>query len=331
MDLVKLRISGYSHHTFEKLNDESKKEVLQRLNLIKEEYEVRSSRTIFSSAYLDYDAGISNLLNSLINIKEDSIYTIIHLLFQKIRDTKGADEKYNTAATAFFELIERLGFKYDFADLEDTKLFEELLYRGENSPNTETLNWEFTRIRAEYVYGINLGEFYDAYNSLSNLEFLLTFFKQQLFSDNSKKTYVNQNNVQKELEELDNELEDLQELWRARYGLNAGDIITRKGISLISQITPETVENASMMGELKAIKTIKKSKKKDKKIEVKNLEFSAEEAIKWLTHKKRQNRKKRYYPTLFDEDGHILALPIKDKNDLDEFLDKGFGGSYKRG
>ena len=55
---------------------------------------------------------------------------------------------------------------------------------------------------------------------------------------------------------------------------------------------------------------------------IKNLEFTAISAQNWLTDKKRQNRKKRYFPTLYDQQKDILALPINDKEDLENFINE---------
>lgn len=306
-----MKLEGYSHHNFEKLDKKTKKDVLQRLNLLNEEFEKRKTKNIFAKDFLEDSIDLSPLLNILISIKEDSVLTILDLLFEKVRADQGQNEEYNKAAISFVELVHRMGFKGDnFKDLNDTIMFQNLLSQDVYTKTTETLNWELTRIRAEYMYGINLGEYYDAFESLGNLNYLLSYFKSELLFNQQRNTHREED--KKELHELEKELENLDVLWGTRYGLDSQDIVNRKGISLIGGIKETTVENASIRGELETIDGEGEKKK--------NFEFTAVSASNWLTDKKRQNRKKRYFPTLRDEQKDILALPINDKEDLENFI-----------
>ncbi|MDC0072241.1 hypothetical protein OAK06_03555 [Gammaproteobacteria bacterium] len=312
----------YTSKTFNKLNNETKKEVLLRLRRLSEEFDNKSGQELFSSSFLNYQANVSSLINILVEVNQEELQKVLLLLFDKVRESK--EDEYIHAAAYFVNLLERIGYEgEDHADINDTILYGNLLDFRENI-NAETLNWEFTRLRAEYAYGINFVDImsptsrtpFDARTALGNFNYIVSYLSSNTFAFKEDK-------VRKDLNELKQELEDLDDLREARDCLKTNTKISRKGVSLLGGVKEATVENASVLGEIIQIDEpyTKANKKRGIK---KNLYFEAKSAHQWLLNRKPG----KYFQPLLDNrfpnnsqpETVLLTFSINNKEELDKFI-----------
>jgi len=310
-------LPGYSSFTFQDLNDDKKKDVINRLKLLSDEFNDRSEIELFSSGFLSHVAKLSPLLNILIDVNIEALEKIAEIVFQKIKDTDGKDTDINNAATYFVGLLERIGFiRDDFKDQNDKMHFDNLSSLSRATLNVSTLNWELTRLSAEYKFGINLGEDYDAYPNLCAFEFFASGFTYPMVDEKDA-------DLMDQVERLKEELDDFEELCLARYGLDKNTdykTISRLCISKIGDLKESYIENASINKELEWVPH-EYENAKGETITRKNFEFKAESAHEWLMNTK----KAKYFPTLFDERNSpngsmILAFNINNKEELDKFI-----------
>ena len=318
----------HTSKSFNELNNTVKKEALFRLNRLSEEFDNNSEQQIFSSDFLNYTVNITSLLNILLEVNQKELETILLLLFEKVRDTRDTKEKeYIKAASYFVNLLERIGYiGDDHADLNDTILYGDLLDRKEHM-NAATLNWEFIRLRAACVYGINLVDdesyrfnppFDISHAVLPNFNYIVSYLFSYVLDIED---IENREKLKEELENLKEELEDLDKMKEARNCLQTNTKISRKGISLLGGVQETTVENASVLGEIIQIDEpyTKANKKQGIK---KNLYFEAKSAHKWLLNRKPG----KYFEPLFDNRDQtekrkrLLTLYISNKEELDKFI-----------
>lgn len=223
-------------------------------------------------------------------------------------------------------LLERIGYQGDdHRDLNDTILYGDLLDRKEHM-NAATLNWEFIRLRAACVYGINLVDeeysysppFDISHTALSNFNYIVSYLSSYVLDI---KDIENREKLKEELEKLKEELEDLDKLKEARNCLQTNTKISRKGVSLLGGVQETTVENASVLGEI--IQIDEPYTKVNKKPGIKkNLYFEAKSAYKWLLNRKSG----KYFEPLLDNRDQtekrkrLLTFYISNKEELDKFI-----------
>jgi hypothetical protein len=329
-DLRFTLIHGYSRYTFKELSNVTKKKVIGRLKLLCKEFDDRSEEEVFSPEFLNYTANLKGLINTVLSVNQEALRRIVIILFEKVRETKENEDIEEFATdiefvTYFVNLLQRIGFEGDdFSDINDTNLYKNLLdlkeKLGKEVINSETLNWEYTCLRAEYKYGINLDENFQAHRVLGDLNYIISYIS----SDEDNRV---EGQIKKELKELIDKLKELEELREARNNLKTNKNISKEGLSLLAEVGEATVENSSIRDGIlvqvdKPFVLSNSSKDNIKTSVKKNRLFTAKSSEVWL------KSKKNYFNSLFDKrfphkyvkEERLLSFGITSKEELDKFI-----------